>query len=280
MTHLQSDSILIAGLIVALVTAFAAIGRMHRQLATMILGAVALWLIAVIVVSSGITKTDTGPDPNTNTSPPTITTPPTISYPPAPEPTSGATTGTTSTVTTATAPPPQSTAGLTETTITHPQRPVEPLPPTPMPLAPKPDTVELKPEGPATVPDARLVYERQVKRALALGNSGDWQGTADAWEQLIRDHAGPNRAFNASAYYHLGIAYKNLSDWSRAADAFNNAFHNDKREGATRDLKSLGECYVKLDRRDEAKAVYRRLLGINPNDRVSRDLLTVLERKQ
>jgi TolA-binding protein len=278
MTHLSSDSVVIATLVVTIIAAFAAVHRelrpVIRVFASLILSIVAIWLIAAIINSiRGNEKTD--PAPNTN--PPTVTNPPTITYPPPPEPTIGtsAITATTSTVPTATST--QSTSGITKTTQT--QRPVEPLPPTPMPVTPKLDTVELRPERPPSVTDARVVYERQVKRALALDNLGDWRGAADAWGQLIRDYAGQNRAFDASAYYHLGTAYKQLSDWSRAADAFEKAVDNDNRKDAIRDLKILGACYIKLHRRDDAMTVYKRLIGIDPNDRVSRDLLTVLSRQ-
>lgn len=274
---------LIAALVVALVTAFAAlphptISRTHRAFARIILAGVTAWLVFAIITlnvnqPSVTATTDTGT---------TYRTKPTVTYtaPIEPGETRTATTATMPVVTTTTAYQPvvEPTAGVTATTSTRsPQPAFEPAPPTPMPIAPKLDTVEIRDPNP---PDHHIDFAQSVKQAIALSDSEQWREAAGEWERLIRINSGRNRPFDAGAYYRLGIAYKNLNDWSRAAGAFEKASLIDDGKNATKNLKNLGYCYIKLRRNSEAIAVYSKLLEIDPGDATSRNLLSALRRQR
>lgn len=272
---------LIAALVVALVTAFAAlphpnISRTHRALARIILAGVTAWLVfAIVMVNENQPPVTATTDPGT-----TSRTPPTVTYtaPIEPADTRTATTATIPVVTTTTAYQPvvEPTAGVTATTTTRsPQPAFEPTPPTPMPIAPKPDTVEFRDPNP---PDHHTDFAEGVKQAIALSDSEQWREAADEWQRLLRIDSGRNHPFEAGAYYRLGIAYKNLNDWPRAAQAFEKANLIDHGKNATKNLNNLGYCYIKLRRNADAIAVYSKLLEIDPGDTTSRNLLSALRR--
>ncbi len=277
-----NEKLQIAVLVVAIVGAIAAllqpsIRRINRVLATLVLVGVVVWLVITIAGSNGVSRTVTE-GTGTPDSFPTPTTVRTITYPAPPEPVPGtsATTGTTSTMTAITTPQPAPQPAITAT-IPHPQPVVEPAPFTPQPVIPQPQPVAPQQQP---VPDPRVALEQEWNRAIALSDSQQWREAASAWERLLRDHSGRNRAFDSGVWHRLGIAYEALSEWSKAATAFQQANLNDDRNNATSDLRHMGHCYISLGRRSEAMDIYRRLLAIDPGDKASRDLLSVLSRQR
>ena len=278
-----SDKLQIAVLVVTIVAAIAAllqpsIKRINRVLATLVLVGVVVWLGITIISLTGETHVQTDSSGTSETVPPT-TTVRTVTYKAPPEPTDTiATSGTISTAITTTTPPGPT---ITGTTSTHPQPKFEPTPPTPLPVTPQPLPVTPQPQPqpqPQPVPDPRAALEQNVKHAIALSESQQWREAANAWERLLRDHSGRNRAFDSGAWHRLGVAYEALNKWSKAATAFQQANLSDDRNNATSDLRHMGHCYIKLGRRSEAIDIYRKLLAIDPEDKTSRELLTALSR--
>lgn len=96
-----------------------------------------------------------------------------------------------------------------------------------------------------------------LKRAIALQQMKDWQGTL-IW-CLKWTKSEPS---NAEAWFGLGVAYTNLKSYNDAIEAFRQALRINPEYADA--WYNLGSTYGNLNRYDDAIEAYRQALRINP----------------
>jgi tetratricopeptide (TPR) repeat protein/O-antigen ligase len=102
-------------------------------------------------------------------------------------------------------------------------------------------------------------YLAQYVKAFAAGKIGDYEAAAKANEQALK--LGPG---NASAYYNLGVSYKELHKYPEAEKAFREAI---RLMPIKQHYASLAETLFYAGRLDEAEQEARRTMEMDPPDR-------------
>jgi|GEM_PF-6813256 len=248
-----ADSLIIVGVVVAIVTAFAslphpAVGRPLRIIGTIILFGAAAWVIVAVVASHEdkppVTETSassTAPDPKPA--------PPTITYPPAPEPTEP--------VSTTHDVPATETERVSQQPVSKPEPEVRPQP---SEIVPK---QEIEPHHePAKPPQDKWALKRE---ALSFMERADYPDAINAWTTWIRTYSGPDERADHTAYFELGLAYEMQQDWSGAIHALERANIITSGNDAET-LVHLGRCYERRQRWSDALKAYEEVLRIEPQN--------------
>ena len=98
---------------------------------------------------------------------------------------------------------------------------------------------------------------------LALeGNGGDYEGLL-----AIIDEAGSTSAGNLAKAY-AGIAYKNLGEYQKAIDLLSD-FHADDALVAPAMIGAIGDCYVELNKTQEAISYFKKAAEAGQNDLIA-----------
>jgi Flp pilus assembly protein TadD len=97
-----------------------------------------------------------------------------------------------------------------------------------------------------------------LKRAIALQQMKDWQGTLDWCRKWTK-----SEPLNAEAWFGLGVAYTNLKSYNDAIETFRQALHINPEYADA--WYNLGSTYGNFKRYDDAIEAYRQALRNNPD---------------
>lgn len=92
---------------------------------------------------------------------------------------------------------------------------------------------------------------------IAYSELNQWAKAADAYQQALRLNSE-----NAAAWYNLGAAYIQLNQWAKSVDVYQQALRLDR--GSADAWYNLGLAYGKLDQLAKAIEAYQQALRLNP----------------
>lgn len=117
------------------------------------------------------------------------------------------------------------------------------------------------------------------RAAAAEAEAGNWQHAAELWEAARRLLYGTQNLGSPGPIMHnLALAYERQERWEDAADAWRALLRTRPRKGAAREAdaqndarwawvrKRIITCYREADRPDEAVAVFRQMIKLEPDD--------------
>jgi hypothetical protein len=250
-----ADSLIIVGIVVGIVTAWAAlphpaVGQAFRIFAKIILFGAAAWVLVAAVIAIVASRGDNAVSTETSVTSTTPRIPPPITYPPAPEPAE--------TSSMARRGRPTETQTVSEQPVSKPEWKI---PPQPLEVVPSHKEVERHRE-PEKLPQDKWTLKRD---ALSFMERSDWPGAISAWTTWISTYSGPDKKADHTAYLQLGLAYERQHDWSHAIHALERANVIVAGDDAET-LVQLGRCYEKAQRWSSALEAYEEALRIEPQN--------------
>ncbi len=118
-----------------------------------------------------------------------------------------------------------------------------------------------KAEPPASGSKARYQQGIDLIRAKKITNA------AQVLESLIADY--PESAEVSAAYYWLGECYYSCGEYPKAAERFEKSLQYEKNTKREAGLIMLGQTYMKMGRKEQAKVQFETLLDSYPNSQFS-----------
>lgn len=133
--------------------------------------------------------------------------------------------------------------------------------PSPLAVAAPPDEEEDAEDAPAPVDPAEA--ERAFEEAMGALKTGNVSGSVLKLQTFATSN--PRHARSDNALYFSGVGLMSLEDWAGAAGAFERVLNEYPAGDARIDaLLKLADCRLKQNQKDDARALYARLISTYP----------------
>lgn len=138
---------------------------------------------------------------------------------------------------------------------------------------PKTSQSPATPVSTATSKDAKSDYDK----AFALLREGKYDESIQAFNQFVKDY--PDSSLASNAHYWLGEAYLIKQDFAKAYESFDKVLKQYADSNKVEDSMLRGaDSLVGLNRLDEAKQLYEKLVEQAPESRAAKSAVRRLER--